>query len=269
MNTNRNAKRNDLSDEEAHTESHIPKRKKDHLKVVQLPTKSKAIDHSDSDIDNDNHSNTQQHSPLVKRSVLTLLVLLLAACGSSQKNVYQDQSSAQSPVHNQTKVQRTQPASQTVSTAISSMGCDVDEDSLQRALLSLVNDARTRVQSCGSERFSPTTALTSHTILQKVAKIHSRNMAEENFFSHQDNDGLQVWDRATNAGYSYATIAENIATGQDTTGEVHDGWLGSAGHCANLMSPKITHFGAACVISENTDNQPYWTTVFGRERKTL
>ena len=156
-----------------------------------------------------------------------------------------------------------------VSTAIRSKACHIDEERLQRALLSLVNDARAQAQRCGSERYSPTTALTSHPSLQKAAKEHSQNMANNDFFSHQDRDGLQVWDRVTAIGYSYATIAENIATGQDTTGEVHDGWLGSPGHCANLMNPEITHFGAACADHKNTDNQPYWTTVFGRERKTL
>ena len=269
MSTNRNTKCNNLPDDEIQAESHTQQRKQNHLKIVRLPTKNNTPDPNDSDIDGDGHKDVQQQSPLVKRSVLTLLVLLLAACGSTRSNIDQGQVSAQSLAQSQFKNYRAQPVSQTVSTAIRSIGCDADENSLQQALLSLINDARAQIQHCGSKRYSPAATLTSHPTLQKVARSHSRDMADNDYFSHQDNDGLQVWDRALTAGYEYSTIAENIATGQDTTGEVHDGWLGSPGHCANLMNPEITHFGAACADHKNTDNQPYWTTVFGRERKTL
>ncbi len=260
MNTSWNTKRHDLPDQEPYAESRTSQRKKNHLKVVRLPTERETFVRGKNENDNDSSIDTQQRSPLVKRTVLTLLVLLLAAC-STGKDIDQAQ--------NQHHRQAAQPVLAQVSAAIRSMDCHVDEDSLQQALLSLVNDARARAQRCGSERYSSTTALISHSALQRAAKKHSENMANDDFFSHQDTDGLQVWNRVTAIGYSYATIAENIATGQDTTGQVHDGWLGSAGHCANLMSPDITHFGAACASHKNTDNQPYWTTVFGRERKTL
>ena len=258
-------KRSNLANEESNIKAHPTPGEQDHITAVNMSAEHGMVASND-----DNHQK-QRRSPLVKRTVLTLLVLLLAACSNTGKISGSGNAvnQVQNQVQNQTQIQATQAALPTVTETLRSTGCTVDETSLQQSLLALVNEARAQARQCGTTRYSAAAALTNHPTLQQAAKVHSRDMADNNFFNHQDADGLQVWDRATAAGYSYARIAENIAAGQNTTGQVHDGWLGSPGHCANIMDPDVTHFGAACVRSANSDNQSYWTTVFGRERKSL
>lgn len=144
--------------------------------------------------------------------------------------------------------------------------CDAQSQQLIESLLLLVNQARSMPQTCGNRAFAATTPLTLNTLLIDTAKAHSDDMATANFFSHQGSDGLQVWDRAEARGYFYGTISENIAGGQETSDEVHFGWLDSPSHCANLMDPDVSDFGAACSINLDTGLKRYWTTVFGRMR---
>ena len=144
--------------------------------------------------------------------------------------------------------------------------CSAPQQQLIESLLQLVNQARSKPQSCGTRQFTAAAPLTLNTLLVDTAKAHSDDMASANFFSHQGSDGLQVWDRAEARGYFYGTIAENIAGGQDTTDEVHIGWLDSPSHCVNLMDPDVTDFGAACSTNPEAELERYWTTVFGRLR---
>ncbi|MFN2323641.1 MAG: CAP domain-containing protein, partial [Trueperaceae bacterium] len=52
---------------------------------------------------------------------------------------------------------------------------------------------------------------------------------------------------------------ENVAAGYPSVDAVMAGWLGSDGHCANLMNPGFTEFGAG-------ESGRYWTQGFARPR---
>ena len=58
-------------------------------------------------------------------------------------------------------------------------------------------------------------------------------------------------------------LGENIAAGQVTAQDVVEGWLGSEGHCRNLMNSNYTEIAVACVADENADFNRYWTNVLG------
>ena len=131
-----NTKRNNLPDEESHNKNHAPQPKRNHLKVVKSPTVHNQT------VESENRHNAQQQAPRAKRTVLTLLVLLLAACSNTRNNIDQ----TQSPTKTQSNGQIAQPLLAQVSTAIRSKACHIDEERLQRALLSLVNDARAQAQ---------------------------------------------------------------------------------------------------------------------------
>jgi uncharacterized protein YkwD len=49
-------------------------------------------------------------------------------------------------------------------------------------------------------------------------------------------------------GYVSRLTGENIAYGPDSAEEVVAGWLGSAGHCANLMDSRFSAMGLAFSI---------------------
>lgn len=132
-------------------------------------------------------------------------------------------------------------------------------------LLELLNAARAQPRQCGGQAFVATTPLAWNAILGAAAEAHSRDMANNNYFDHKDRNGGTPGDRAELAGYSYQQIGENIAAGQDTIRKVVDGWIGSPGHCANLMNPQFKELGAAYAVDPKSDSGIYWTAMFGAQ----
>jgi len=135
-----------------------------------------------------------------------------------------------------------------------------------KQMLTQVNLARSQPRNCGSENYPATAALSWHCTLEDVAYAHSRDMGDNNFFSHTGSDGLTVDDRVSNAGYDWSAVGENIAAGQQTIDTVMAAWLDSPGHCANIMRSVYTEFGAASYIVDGSDYPIYWTQVFARPR---
>lgn len=131
-------------------------------------------------------------------------------------------------------------------------------------MLTQVNDARSLARNCGSGNYPATAALSWHCTLEDVAFEHSRDMGNHNFFSHTGSDGLESADRVKNAGYDWSAVGENIAAGQQTIDAVVTAWLDSPGHCANIMHPSFTEFGAASYTVDGSDFPIYWTQVFAR-----
>jgi uncharacterized protein YkwD len=90
-----------------------------------------------------------------------------------------------------------------------------------------------------------------------VAKAHSRDMFERDYFSHTSPDGRKMRDRLEARGITYSEAGENIAWGQETGRAVLTAWLRSPGHRHNIERPGYTRHGVAKV-------GPYWTHVFIR-----
>ncbi len=81
-------------------------------------------------------------------------------------------------------------------------------------------------------------------LLHNSSQTHSDNMANRNFFAHCDLDtGDSPWDRMIDAGYNYNWAGENIAAGYGTPTEVMNGWMGSSGHRANILSSNFRELG--------------------------
>lgn len=134
-----------------------------------------------------------------------------------------------------------------------------------KALLEEVNRVRQTARQCGDQSFQAAAPLQWSDTLGQAALVHSRDMAERGYFSHGSPEGRQVSDRASEQGYSFRQIGENLGFGQSTPEQVVQGWLLSPGHCANLMKPEYTEMGAAYAL-KRTDNAIYWTQVLGRPR---
>ena len=139
----------------------------------------------------------------------------------------------------------------------------IEEATYQGQLIELVNQYRAEGHTCGSEYYPPADPLTWNSKLETAARRHSRDMADNDFFSHTGSDGTNVADRAREAGYDYSYIAENIAAGYKTPVEVMEAWMASPPHCTSIMSKNYREFGNAMVRSENTQYPTYWTMVFG------
>jgi uncharacterized protein YkwD len=97
--------------------------------------------------------------------------------------------------------------------------------------------------------------------LAEVARDHSEDMALRGYFSHTNPEGERPWDRMSRAGISFRSAGENIAYGYSSAGAVHNGWMNSSGHRANILSSNYTHIGVGLYDNGGT---LYWTQVFAR-----
>jgi uncharacterized protein YkwD len=131
-----------------------------------------------------------------------------------------------------------------------------------KAILQRVNEARAVSRTCGDRFFAAAPPLAWNSSLAAAALAHSRDMAEQRYFSHQGKDGSDAGERARRAGYQWRRIGENIASGQQSPEEAVAGWLSSPGHCANLMNPGFTEMGAAYAFKAER-RSAVWTQVFG------
>jgi hypothetical protein len=79
--------------------------------------------------------------------------------------------------------------------------------------------------------------------LSAAASYHSNDMNDQDYFDHDSIDGTP-WYVRIGAYYSGGAIGENIAWGYDSPySAVIEGWMCSAGHRQNLMSPTYNELG--------------------------
>ncbi len=132
------------------------------------------------------------------------------------------------------------------------------------AMLDAINQSRANARQCGSSHWPAVAALVWDSRLTAAANAHSTDMANNNFFSHTGSDGLSAAERATQAGFAWRALGENIASGQQNVTQVHESWLQSPGHCNNIMAEQFNAVGASCVQQTVSPFATYWTVVFGR-----
>jgi uncharacterized protein YkwD len=93
--------------------------------------------------------------------------------------------------------------------------------------------------------------------LDEAARRHSQDMSVRHFFAHETPDGGTPSDRAAARGYTRG-VGENIATGYADAAETMIGWMGSVGHCRNILS-SARDIG----IGTFAAGTPYYTQAFG------
>lgn len=142
--------------------------------------------------------------------------------------------------------------------------CSISSE--DQAMLEAVNVFRGEARQCGSQLFQAVSPMSWNCELKTAALNHSRDMANKNFFGHQGSDGSSAGDRMSAAGYVWSAWGENVAAGYYSVSSVMQGWIGSPGHCANLMNPNFTNLGAAKFSNPDSNYNVYWTQVFGRPR---
>jgi len=122
-------------------------------------------------------------------------------------------------------------------------------------VLRLTNVERAKVPGCPALRLNP--------ILAKVARAHSQDMAENNYFAHNSQDGTSPFTRMSRAGYKYTIAAENIAGGQQTPAAVMAAWMASQGHRENILDCRLTELGVGLYRSPSSTYGVYWSQDFG------
>ncbi len=132
---------------------------------------------------------------------------------------------------------------------------------VEAAIIEITNTVRAQ---------SKLSSLIANPTLTATARAYAALLAKSGKFSH-DADG-SLSDRTKRNGYSHCTVAENLASFQDSRGfdsralakSAMEGWLNSPGHRQNLMSPPMTEIGVA--VAKTTDKDPKYILVqlFGR-----
>jgi len=134
---------------------------------------------------------------------------------------------------------------------------------LEDEILEIVNQRRTEGASCGGEQFAATDPLVMDEALRCAARLHSKDMAEQDYFSHNSLDGRSPWERIAAAGFEMSAGGENIAAGHQTAGGTMEGWMDSPGHCSNIMSADFDFIGVG--YYPGGDYGHMWTQTFGSE----
>jgi hypothetical protein len=88
--------------------------------------------------------------------------------------------------------------------------------------------------------------LTWDPALAAGALQHCMRMAKEGSISHRYRGEPDVTERAAHAGAHFSLIEENVAVGPYAAG-IHEGWMNSPEHRANLLSSGIDRVGIAVV----------------------
>ncbi|SFJ60713.1 spore coat assembly protein SafA/uncharacterized protein, YkwD family [Halobacillus dabanensis] len=126
-----------------------------------------------------------------------------------------------------------------------------DIKSVERQVIDLTNQERAK---------NGLPALKANWQLSRVARYKSRDMANNNYFSHQSPTYGSPFDMMRDFNVSYRRAAENIAAGQRTPEEVVDGWMNSPGHRKNILDPNLNQIGVG--YAEGGSYGVYWTQMF-------
>ncbi|ANU08980.1 serine protease [Planococcus antarcticus DSM 14505] len=95
---------------------------------------------------------------------------------------------------------------------------------------------------------------------QLTARKHSKDMADNEYFSHTNLEGQSPFDRMNEDGISFYVAGENLAYGQYSSIFAHEGLMNSMGHRENIVKPEFGYLGIGTAFNE--ENQPYYTANF-------
>lgn len=96
--------------------------------------------------------------------------------------------------------------------------------------------------------------------VSKTAQKHSTDMAEQDYFSHENKLGKSPFDRMQDDNISFRSAGENLAYGQSSSIFAHEGLMNSPGHRENILLDTYSHLGVG--VDFNEKSQPYYTENF-------
>ena len=120
-----------------------------------------------------------------------------------------------------------------------------------RQVLALVNAEREK---------AGVPALSLSAELSSIATLKSKDMVENNYFSHDSPTYGSPFDMLQKYGVHYRAAGENIAAGQRTPQEVMQAWMNSSGHRANILNANFDKIGVG--YAEGGSYGVYWTQEF-------
>ena len=131
----------------------------------------------------------------------------------------------------------------------------------EQQMFGAINAIRQQGHNCASGTMAGAPALKQRGELTCSARLHSKDMAENGYFAHTNQQGKEPWDRMADAGYPYFNASENIYAGSTDAGHALQKFLDSSqGHCEALFSPDMEDVGVGYFFH---NGMGYWTVNFG------
>ena len=152
-----------------------------------------------------------------------------------------------------------------VSEACASLGeWPMDWTLWEEEMLTEVNLRRAAGATCDQDVFDPAPALVMEPALRRSARLHSLDMATQDYFEHESLDGRSPDERMRAAGFTGAyPTGENISGGYETARSSVEGLMNSPGHCRNIMDPDYGVVGMGHAFNRASSLGQYWTQNFG------
>lgn len=111
-------------------------------------------------------------------------------------------------------------------------------NSVEQEIFNMVNEERKKVG------VSP---LNYNEVMEKYARIKSKDMGDRNYFSHENPEGQLITSEMKKNGVTYNAWGENIAyidgNSSSASSEIMNMWLNSKGHRENILSTNFTSIG--------------------------
>ena len=123
-------------------------------------------------------------------------------------------------------------------------------------------------------------ALTQHSTLVSLARWRSKDQVQRNYFDHTIlGTGYQVYHWYDLNGLQYSWGGENIGwnngySDADSPVAIHEGFMNSPGHRANVLEPSFTHGGVGAYGADNVNflgklrNPRFYTELFMTARSS-
>jgi uncharacterized protein YkwD len=180
--------------------------------------------------------------PPVQRKPLALAAAAIAAVAISLSLSATAAAAAARVTHHR-------PATSTCTGASTTVAASTTPE-MRAAVVCLINLQRT-------SRGLP--ALKADSRLDQSAQGWTNEMVSHHEFTH----GANFTERISSSGFRWSQAGENIASGFPTPASVVTGWMGSAGHCQNILSPTFREVGTGVSRGATLVGPGTWTQDFG------
>ena len=90
-----------------------------------------------------------------------------------------------------------------------------------------------------------------------AGRLHSEDMATQNYVSHTSADGRLFCMRLRENGVLYSTCAENLCAGYYSGIGANNAWVNSAQHRANLLNANMDRCGIGFGYGADSDYRYY------------
>lgn len=84
------------------------------------------------------------------------------------------------------------------------------------------------------------------------ARLHSEDMAAQNYFDHTGLDGRGPGERMNAQGIQWRGCSENICAGYRSGFEAYDGWVNSEGHRNGMLRASMEYLGVGFAVKSGS-----------------